>query len=133
MLRDKKFRLVACDDKEAPLLATTLYLDGDTLSEIYTYSGRFPIGDNLQKLDEHFITFGTYLDRLKNTSRTIKATAIIGLTALMFGISESWLDNVVMQLSITAGTFSIGVIFRRFFPKIIFGILSRVGTMFFKS
>ncbi|MEZ5083630.1 MAG: hypothetical protein R2750_09290 [Bacteroidales bacterium] len=133
MLRDKKFRLVACDENEAPLLATTLYLDGDCLNEIYSYSGRLPVGNYQQKLDEHFDTFGTYLARLKNTSKTIKATAIIGLTALAFGVSESWLDNVEMQLGITAATFSIGVIFRRFFPKVIFGIFSRVGSMFFKS
>lgn len=131
MLRDKKFRLVACDENEVPLLASTLYLDGDTLSEIYSYGGQFPIGNNLQKIDEHFTTFGTYLDRLKNTSRTIKGTAIIGLTALVFGASESWLDNAVLQLGITTGTLSIGVVFRRFFPKVIFGILSRIGAKFF--
>ena len=133
MLKEKKFRLVAYGDNKLILLATTIYLDGDALSEIYSQNGYLPIADNRDKLDEHFETFGKYFKRLRNTSRTVKTAAIIGMTALAFGLSENYIHNLALQIGITGGTFSLGIFLRRFFPKVIFGILSRIGTTYFKS
>jgi hypothetical protein len=100
MIRHGKYQLLTYDEQGVLLISSTIYLEGDVMTEVNKLDGSLPIEDNPEKLKEHLQQLNAKVSSMRVLGVHLQ-TLIIGASTLPAWL-YSW-DSILKQ-AIALGT-----------------------------